>query len=141
MKQVQLILDKYRKAVLPTTYKRKLSLCVWCQSLILVKLYLKVNRGIIILSSSFICLSLNEYIKASIMFWYCKSSILSPQKPKQVWREFRCQNMYYGYIKQNIACKKSEKSCMKYDPKLITIWYTLQINIHTNPVKSKALFS
>lgn len=72
------------KDLAPTTCNRKLSLRIWGQTLIFIKLNLKVNGCVIILLSSFICLGFHKDIEPFIMSRDCKSGILSPQVPKEI---------------------------------------------------------
>jgi hypothetical protein len=74
---------KENQELAPTTYNRKLGLRIWSQTLLFIKFNLKVNGGIFIFSSSFICLSFIKHIKASIMSRNCKSSIFPPQEPEE----------------------------------------------------------
>lgn len=83
-KKTQLKQEKDIKDLAPTTCNRKLSLRIWGQTLIFIKLNLKVNGCVIILLSSFICLCFHKDIEPFIMSRDCKSGILSPQVPKEL---------------------------------------------------------
>ena len=73
---------KERKELAPTTCDGKFSLRIWGQTFIFIKVNLKVNRGVIIFLSSFICLSFRKNIKAFIMSRDRESCIFPPQEPE-----------------------------------------------------------
>lgn len=77
----QKLLKREIEEVPPTTCNGKLFLSIWGQTFPFIELNLKVNWGIAIFFSSFVCFSFNIDVKAHIMSGNCESCICPPQEP------------------------------------------------------------